>query len=258
MKRLIKILLILPLLYIAAVPFLLSSYYISKPCRGISIIIADSSDYNFVTSRQLLNLVGGNGAKILGQPVKNLSLGGIEDRVAGLRELRQAEVYLGIDGTLRVDVDQRDPVMRVIPDAGGDYFIDEDGVLLNRRNLYTPRLHVVGGDITISQAMLNGVSILDTSIRHTILRDVYHFVKYITRDDFWSAQIDQIYVDKRQKVDLIPRVGNHQIHLGTFENFEGKLKNLAAFYVKVLPETGWNKYSVINLEFRDQIVCKRR
>jgi len=25
-----------------------------------------------------------------------------------------------------------------------------------------------------------------------------------------------------------------------------------------LPEVGWNKYSLINLEFRDQIVCRIR
>ena len=258
MMRLMKILLIIPLVYVITVPIWLSSYYGSKPCRSISISIVDSSDYHFVTRRQLLNLVRGNGDRLLGQPVSSLSLKGIELRVNQLRELREAEVYMSIDGTLNVEVDQRNPVMRVIPDEGGDFFVDEDGVLVIRRNLYTPRLHVVGGDITISQAMLNGVSILDTSIRQTILRDVYHFVKYITRDDFWSAQIDQIYVDNHREIDLIPRVGNHQIHLGTFENYEGKLRNLAAFYVKVLPETGWNKYSMINLEFRDQIVCKRR
>jgi hypothetical protein len=48
------------------------------------------------------------------------------------------------------------------------------------------------------------------------------------------------------------------VHLGTCENFEGKLRNLEAFYDKVLPEVGWNKYSLINLEFKDQIVCKKR
>jgi hypothetical protein len=36
-------------------------------------------------------------------------------------------------------------------------------------------------------------------------------------------------------------VGNHVIHLGTFEDYEGKLSNLSAFYEKVLPEVGWNK-----------------
>ena len=106
--------------------------------------------------------------------------------------------------------------------------------------------------------MLDGISILDTSIKRSILKEVYSFVDYINNDSFWSAQIDQIYVDKKDKIDLIPRVGNHVVHLGTFDNYKGKLRNLGAFYDKVLPEVGWNKYSVISLEFEDQIVCKKR
>jgi cell division protein FtsQ len=82
-------------------------------------------------------------------------------------------------------------------------------------------------------------------------------VSYLNTNSFWSAQIDQIYIDSRKKADLIPLFGDHLIHLGSFENFEGKLKNLRAFYDKVLPETGWDKYTVINLEFRDQIVCRK-
>jgi len=179
MKKLVRILLIIPLLYILIMPVWLSSYYGSRPCSGISISIDDSTEYHFVTKRQLLNLVRGTGSGLLGRPVSSLSLNEIENRVANLRELKVAEVYLTIDGVLNVLADQRDPVMRVIPDSGGDFFIDDEGVLIRRKNLYTPRLHVVGGDITISQAMLNGVSILDTSIRITILRDVYNFVKYI-------------------------------------------------------------------------------
>jgi cell division protein FtsQ len=91
-----------------------------------------------------------------------------------------------------------------------------------------------------------------------VLKDVYQFVKYINDDSFWSAQIDQIFVDSRDEIDLIPRVGNHKVHLGTFENFKGKLRNLEAFYNQVLPEVGWNKYSLIDLEYKDQVVCKRR
>ncbi len=106
--------------------------------------------------------------------------------------------------------------------------------------------------------MPDSVSILDTLIKNSILKDLYHFVNYIDGNDFWSAQIDQIYVDRKDEIDLIPRVGNHTVHLGTFDNYREKLRNLSAFYDKVLPEVGWNKYSVINLEFSDQIVCKRR
>jgi len=137
-------------------------------------------------------------------------------------------------------------------------FVDEDGYIFRRRNLYNPRLHIIQGNIDITPAMLDSVSIFDTTIKNTILKDIYHFVDYIRGDSFWSAQIDQIYVSGKNKIDLIPRVGNHKVHLGTFENYKDKMRNLEAFYEKVLPEVGWGKYSLINLEFRDQIVCRRR
>jgi cell division protein FtsQ len=147
--------------------------------------------------------------------------------------------------------------MRVIA-GGGDYFVDEEGVVIRRRGLYTPRLHIIEGNVRITSAMLAGTSVLDTSIKNTILKDIYKLVNYINNDNFWAAQIDQIYVDNDDEIDLIPRLGNNIVHLGTAENFEGKLRNLGTFYKKVLPETGWNKYDLINLEFKDQIVCRKR
>lgn len=258
MRKVLKILLIIPVLYLIIIPVFLVSSANSRRCKGISIDIKDSSDYHFVTKQQLLNLVYGNTGKIIGKTVKELSASEIENKINGLRELKEAEVYITIDGTIHVYANQRDPVMRVMPDGGGDFFVDEDGVVVRKRNLYTPRLHVVGGNVNISAAMLNGVSVLDTSIKNSILKDIYYLVEYINDDSFWSAQIDQIYVDNDDQIDLIPRVGNQVIHLGTTENLEGKLRNLMAFYDKVLPEVGWNKYSVINLEYKDQIVCKKR
>jgi cell division protein FtsQ len=258
MRKVMQILSMIPVLYMLILPFFLSASATSGPCRKISINIIDSSDYHFVTRQHLLSLVYGNGGNIIGKPIKDIKMPDIENRINALRELKEAEVYASIDGTLNVFVDQRNPVMRVMPDEGGDYFVDDDGYVFRRRNLYTPRLHIIEGNINITPAMLDSLSILDTSIKNTILKDIYHFIKYINGSSFWSAQIDQVCVDGKDEVDLIPRVGNHTIHLGTFENYKNKLRNLGAFYDKVLPEVGWNKYSVINLEFRDQIVCRKR
>jgi cell division protein FtsQ len=258
MKKFLKILLIFPLLYLIIIPVYLASSANSGRCGGIVVDIKDSSDFHFVTKKQLLNLAYGNSGRILGKPVREVPVAEIENRINILRELKDAEAYMTIDGMVHIYVDQRNPVMRVIPDNGGDYFIDNDGVVVRRRNLYNPRLHIVSGNVNISSAMLNGVSILDTSIKNSILKDIYYLVKYVNNDNFWSALIDQIYVDGNDEIDLVPRFGNQLIHLGTAENYKGKLRNLEAFYDKVLPEVGWNKYSLINLEFKDQIVCKRR
>jgi cell division protein FtsQ len=257
-RKVLKILSAVPLLYLIVLPIYLAATTSTRPCSGLVIDITDSSDYHFVTRKQLLNLAYGNSSRILGKPVKDVSLLDIENRINVLRELKVAEVYKTIDGNIHIYADQREPLMRIMPDNGGDFFLDEDGVVVRRRNLYTPRLHIVGGNINISAAMLNGVSVLETSIKNSILKDIYQLVIYINDDDFWSAQIDQIYVDGNDEIDLIPRVGNQTVHLGTIENYRGKLRNLETFYDKVLPEVGWNKYSQINLEFKDQIVCKKR
>lgn len=258
MRTVLKYLLIVPVLYLFGVPFFLSANVRSRPCSEISVSIEDSSDYHFVTKRNLLNIINSDPGKILGRPIREIPVQKLEERIKELRELKKAEVYMDITGTLHVYADQRNAILRIMPDEGGDYFMDDEGVLIRRRNLYSPRVHIAGGNINISQDMLNGVSVLDTGIKKSVLKDIYYIESYISDDSFWSAQIDQIFVDRNNEIDFIPRVGNHLIHLGTAENLEGKLRNLEAFYDKVLPEVGWNKYSVINLEYRDQIVCKKR
>ena len=56
----------------------------------------------------------------------------------------------------------------------------------------------------------------------------------------------------------MPRVGRQIIKLGSLEGYATKLENLMLFYEQVVPETGWDRYSEINLEYSNQIVCKKR
>ena len=70
MKNLLKILFVIPFIYMLILPVFTYSLTTSKPCGGIEININDSSDYHFVTKRQLMNLAYGNSGRILGKPVK--------------------------------------------------------------------------------------------------------------------------------------------------------------------------------------------
>lgn len=259
MKWPVRILLMIPTIYLAGIPAYYASTFGRKTCSALEITITNSSDYHFVTQQDIRNTILAWNGNPVGKLSKNIKLADIEETMnTRYRELKTAEAYMSVDGTLHLAADQRIPMLRIMPDEGGDYFLDTEGVVVRRRNLYTPRLHIAGGNINISRAMLNGVSVLDTSIKKTILRDIYYLTGYINSNSFWSALIDQIHVDSHDEIILVPRGGSHTIHLGNIDNFEEKLRNLKVFYNKVLPEVGWNKYSVINLSFRDQIVCKRR
>jgi len=257
MKIFSRILILLSSSYLVIIPAFLTRKINGMACSGISINIADSSDYHLVNSLEIRNLVSSGGARVIGAPVGSISLNDIEGRLSRLKELKVAEAYVSVDGILHVYANQRNPIMRIIA-GGGDYFLDDEGVVMHRKKLYTPRLHVVGGNIKITSQMLNGTSVLDTAVKNSILKDLYELVEYIRRDDFWSAQIDQINVDDEDEIDLIPRLGSQRIHLGTIENYRGKLRNLGVFYKEVMPVAGWNKYDLINLEFTDQIVCRKR
>ena len=57
---------------------------------------------------------------------------------------------------------------------------------------------------------------------------------------------------------MVPRVGDHVVYLGAPRGLEEKLNRLEKFYKYGLSEAGWNKYSYINLEFGNQIICKKR
>jgi hypothetical protein len=102
MRKFLKILLIVPVLYLIIIPVFLASSANSRPCGGIVIEISDSSDYHFVTKKQILSLAYGNSSRIAGKPVKEVSTSAIENRINGLHELKKAEVYISIDGIVHV------------------------------------------------------------------------------------------------------------------------------------------------------------
>ena len=87
--------------------------------------------------------------------------------------------------------------------------------------------------------------------------NLYKLSTYITEDKFLKSQIEQIYVDPNGEFELIPRIGNHIILVGGAENLEDKFERLFVFYKYGLSKTGWSKYNIINIKFKNQIVCSK-
>ncbi len=89
------------------------------------------------------------------------------------------------------------------------------------------------------------------------LNKLYQLCNLIEGDDFLKSLISQVHIDRLGEFLLIPILGNQKILLGNLTEIENKISNLKRFYTKVMPVEGWNKYSLINLKFRGQVVCKK-
>jgi cell division protein FtsQ len=110
---------------------------------------------------------------------------------------------------------------------------------------YTYSISDIGKD-----SLLNATSILD---------EVFAMANYINADKFWSAQIQQIYINKDRDMELVPMAGDQKIIFGDTIAMDEKFKKLLTFYQQGLNTTGWwDKYSVINLKFKNQIVCTKK
>ena len=197
-------------------------------------LIADSAQHRFVNRDDIMILVRSTGIRVRGIPVNEISIAGIEEKIKTLKELRVAEVYFSADNVMHIYADQREPVMRVIATYGGDFFIDTQGVIMRRHNIYTPRLHVFEIDMVFNPGTMTGTSIFDHEKTENLAR-AYELVKYINDDTFWSAMIDHLYMARDGEVEMVPRVGNHVIHLGKVENYKEKFDNLFVFYREAMP-----------------------
>jgi cell division protein FtsQ len=257
MKRVLRILLIIPVLYIMAAPFWLNYNTGLVACGSMNVIIRDSADYRFVTGRQIRRLVSEENIKFAGVPAKDLPLDRIESLVRAVPEVRISEAYRTIDGTLHIAVDQRNPVLRLSASSGQEYYVDDEGYIIKKRGLYPPRVHIARAGFDLRDNQIAGRR-LGHDLNDKKLTDLYALVNFIRDDQFWSALIDQINVSSRGEFDLITRAGGHKVQFGDISDMETKFNTLEAFYRQVTPETGWGRYSMISLKYSGQVVCKRR
>ena len=153
--------------------------------------------------------------------------------------IRGVEVFTNQKGEMNILIEQKKAIVRIKSNTD-DYFLDEDGRKMQLSDNYTPKLVVATGDIRTKHHF-----------------EIYSFIKQINKSDFWNAQIAQIHFEK-DKILLIPTVGNQKINIGDFNNILQKLDNLYHFYKVVIPVKGWQTYSDINLNFNNQIVCVRK
>ncbi len=226
-------------LYLCFVYAVVPRYEEESVCRGLEIVVRDSAERCYTRSSTLLNRIKQADVYPVGKAMSSISTQAIEDCVLEYPVLSKAVCYKTTEGTVCVDVWQRVPVLRVA--TGENYYVDEDRNILPDMASIAAYVPIVTG--RVSRAFAQG--------------DLFDFVEYIERDDFWSAQIEQIHVVSEKEIELIPRIGSHVIVLGDLSGYESKLNKLQTFYTEAMNKTGWIPYKEIDLRYRGQVVCRK-
>jgi len=210
-------------------------------CEELIIVVKDSLEKNFVTEADLTSSLKRENLYPVEKLMEDINTNAIEESLLKNEMIANVEAYKTPSGKIKLLIEQKRPILRVMG-VRESFYVDEKGTIMPTSNRYVAHVPLASGYIE----------------RELSVGDLYHFALFLQRDKFWDAQIDQIYVHPNGDVELTPRVGNHKILLGTFEDYREKLDNLRLFYNQVTPKMGWERYSTINLKYKNQIVCTKR
>ena len=208
---------------------------------GLRVVVTDSARVQYLTSSEITKSIQKHIPLKYGMPLSQADADTIESFLRRNRLIAEVECYKTPSGLLRVDVAQCVPILRVFG-TDGTYFVDEHGKTIPDMLPIAVYVPVATGNITTSFAC----------------EELYPFALFLQKNDFWRAQIEQICVNAKGEVELIPRVGEHRILLGKISDYKEKLDNLRCFYEQALSVCGWNKYKIINLKYKNQVVATRR
>lgn len=224
-------------------------------CTKVNINIQDESTNGFINAKEIKNRLEKGHIYPLSKKMVNVNTRKIEETLKMSPFVKTAQCYKTQDGTVYINLTQRMPIVRIKSINGDDYYVDDKNSIMPNSH-YTSDLIIATGYISRSYAQSH-ISCL---------------AKALMENDFWKNQIEQINVTPERGIELVPRVGNHIIYIGELPKCNDK-KNMAAeiksftekkmlrlekFYKYGLSQAGWNKYSYINLEFDNQIICKKR
>jgi cell division protein FtsQ len=222
-------------------------------CKQIDISITPKNELLFIDREMVLSIIHPEGLehKILGKKITDLNVSIIEQKLNHNDFVQSAQVYTDMNGNMKISVNQRRPILRILKADGSSFYLDEHSLKMPISQAFTAHVPVATGNIYEAYKTRD-------SMHSQVGVELNKIATYVDKEAFWKAQIEQIFVTVESEFVLVPKVGNHTILLGTAENMEAKFEKLMVFYKEGLPRVGWDKYTTINLKFKDQIVCTKK
>lgn len=217
-------------------------------CNRIDVIFSDTLQSGFVRDADIRELFKEEGLQLQGYPLKDINTRELEELLEKNAYIREADVSTDISGRMEIFIEQRIPLVRIMPQGKKGFYLDKEGEVLPLSDQFVPLIFLVSGHVSKPEGDEKGKQ----------LQEIHDFCSYVSTHPFWSQQIVQLYVNHAGEYEMIPRVGAHQILLGSMEQWDRKLRNLELLYKQGFSAYGWNTYGTINLKYTNQVICTKR
>ncbi|MCD4747182.1 MAG: hypothetical protein K8R58_12870 [Bacteroidales bacterium] len=231
-------------------------------CKKLIIEIDYNKSNPLITDKNIKEIICKSAGieTLVGQTMSDINFKLIEHILNETDYIKKADIFSTTNGNIKVKIIQRQPIVRIINKKYQSFYIDDESMLMPLNRQLSARVLIANGNI--NESFTNSNQLIqnyknDTLNKLSTLYKIFMLAKYIQGNEFLKAQIEQVYINKKGEIELLPKIGKHLIIFGDIDNMNKKFEKLVSFYKKGLKKAGWDKYKTINLKYKNQVVCSK-
>lgn len=208
-------------------------------CRGV-VVNVKSDSIKFLTSQFILDELKRMNFKVKGMPVNKINSQSVEKAFDAQYYVEDAEIFMGSNGYLHINIIPVRPVMRIFT-ATDSYYINREGKHVPPSSGFFVDVPVVYGNFTANYPPTRLMPLVD----------------YLSTHPDVDRLISAIEVKDSTNVYVIPEIAGHVINLGEVDNLDSKFNRVLRFYREVLSVKGYDIYDNISVKWNNQIVARK-
>ena len=181
--------------------------------------------------------------------ISQLNLFKLEKVLAGNDRIDDVKVYLDKHNFLNVNIVQKEPIVRIDNVNAPDYYLDYKGDRVPVTDTY--RVPVVTGNVDAYSSDFH-------KSKKNNLNDVLALAQKVHDDAFLNALVEQIHIDEKNEITIIPKVGRDKILIGQIQDLDEKIYKLKTYYEHGVKKIGLDRFDELDLKYADMMIGRQK
>ena len=226
--------------------------YLNTPLKSIQLI--SEADTGFVRKSELREELKHicNKSKNIG----TINMIAVQNHLNSNPWIEDNASFIDMDGTLNVSFKEYEPKFRVFDREGHSAYVTQEGMVVPACNNYTPYVLVASGNFELGDTTTYALS--DTLDRDRNLLNALYWYKAIKANPFVENCVGQLYCNNKNQFELTVKGLEARVIVGDTCLAADKLNRLEIFMKQRISSPETHNMKIINLNYKNQIVCTKR
>lgn len=224
---------------------------LNAPIDNLRIIIDDNGDKkNLITSKEVRTMLKYEmGYDISLADFRQLKLFELEAAFDRDDRVESAEIFVDKHNVMNILIRQKQPIVRIDAADGKDYYLDYSGDRIPVTDVF--RVPVVTGQVDEYKP---GFQKTDKNNLNAVLK----LARKVHDDQFLTALVEQIHIDNKDEITIVPKVGRDKILIGEIDGLDEKIYRLKTYYEHGVKKIGLDKFDELDFRYEGQMIGRQK